>query len=112
MRKIICIFVILLSFNSKQSLSVGACSQISDYELDALIDTVNSYGFNFDFYDVSDCMLFSQNGYVGFYSTDLTIYFDMNPVNPAFLIRSLYGGKGTCIKPYDIYEVYNQSECY
>jgi hypothetical protein len=112
MKKIICIFVVLLSFNSKPALSVGACSQISDYELDALIDTVNSYGFNFDFYDVQSCMNLSQSGYVSFSSTDLTIYFDMNPVAPAFLIRSVYGGKGTCIKPYDIYEVYNQSECY
>jgi len=112
MSKIIFIFVALLSFNSKHALSVGACNQISDYEVGALIDTVNSYGYNFDFYDVSSCLNLSQSGYVSFYSTDLTIYFDMNPVNPAFLIRSVYGGKGTCIKPYDIYEVYNQNECY
>jgi len=112
MRKLICIFVVLLSFNSKHALSVGACTQISDYEVGAIIDTVNSYGYNFDFYDVQSCMNFSQSGYVSFNSTDLDIYFDMNPVAPAFLIRSVYGGKGTCIKPYDVYEVYNQNECY
>ena len=112
MKKFFFIFIVFLSFNSKHAFSIGSCTQISDNEVSRIINIVNSFGYNFDFYDVQSCsILYAQSGYISFSSTDLDINFDMNPVAPAFLIRSLYGGRGLCIKPNDTYEVYNQNDC-
>ena len=111
MKKIFFIIIFFLFFNSKHALSIGSCTQISDYEVRSIIKVVNSYGYNFDFYDVQSCMNFSRRGYISFKSTNLDINFDMNPVAPAFLIRSTYGGKGLCIKTSRTYEVFNQNDC-
>jgi len=90
--------------------SGSACTMISEYELELLINTVNSFGYNFDFYDVQSCMYMPPRGYINFNSTDITIYFDLNV---AFFIQSVYGGKGVCLSPVlGAYETISQDDCF
>lgn len=90
--------------------SCGGSFGLNESELILLINTVNSYGYNFKLQNVVNCSLIKNRGFISFKDNSLTIYFD---TNLGFLIRNYTGGRGVCIKPgQGPFEVYNQIECF
>ena len=90
--------------------SCGGSFGLNESELILLINTVNSYGYNFKLQNVFDCSLNSNRGFISFTLNSLTIYFD---TNIGFFITDSLSSKKVCIKPAKgAFEVYSQIDCF
>ena len=90
--------------------SCGGSFGLNESELILLINTVNSYGYNFKLQNVFDCSFNNNRGFISFTLNSLTIYFD---TNIGFFITDSLSSKKVCIKPAKgAFEVYSQLDCF
>ena len=108
---IVVVYIITIFFSSKSE--ANSCTMLKTEHQKTLIRIANNNGFSFSFYDVKDCIVIGVTGSLMFNSKREAINFDGSGGSLKVLVRSIYGGRGICIKPgMRPFEVYNQNKCY